>query len=65
MRMQGQVVPTPSERAFTAAREHIDAAFEASTHPGQTRDALRTYVDMTAAELADECLPVQQAGGVA
>jgi hypothetical protein len=51
MRMQGTAVPPPAERAFSAALESIDAAFEASQDIGRTRDALRTFVDMTAAEV--------------
>lgn len=62
MRIQGEDVPPPSARAFTAAREAIDAAFEASTDHGGTRDALRTYVNMTASELAEDRRAAQTGG---
>lgn len=50
MRMQGKDVPAPADRAFSAALDHIGTAFKASKNPGGTRDALRTFVDMTADE---------------
>ncbi|WP_330265292.1 hypothetical protein [Streptomyces griseorubiginosus] len=59
LRMQGGDVPTPSARAFSTALDHINAAFEASTNHSQTRDALRTYIDMTVDELADKSTGVQ------
>jgi hypothetical protein len=51
MRMQGAAVQPPAERAFSAALASIDAAFQVSQDIGRTRDALRTFVDMTAAEV--------------
>lgn len=47
MRMQGKEVPAPADRAFSAALSLIEAAFQASKNPRQTRDALGTFVDMT------------------
>jgi hypothetical protein len=40
----------PGRLAFSQAMDAIEAVFKASKNPEQTRQALRTFVDMTAAE---------------